>query len=110
MDCCGHEGHAAGDARFDIKQVADGIHVAVAAPAYKVNSNTAIIESDGGVIVVDTHSNVCRSRDRGAAAGDHREARAVRREHAFPLGPLARQRSLPAGLSGRGDRDQSDHA
>src|SRR5215471_10817732 len=56
MDCCGHEGHAAGDARFDIKQVADGVHVAVAAPAYKVNSNTAIIESDAGVIVVDTHS------------------------------------------------------
>jgi len=56
MDCCGHEGHAAGDARFDIKQVADGVHVAVAAPAYKVNSNTAIIESDSGVIVVDTHS------------------------------------------------------
>jgi hypothetical protein len=54
MDCCGHEGHSAGDARFDIKQVADGVHVAVAAPAYKVNSNTAIIESDGGVIVVDT--------------------------------------------------------
>ena len=42
MDCCAHEGHAAGDARFDVKQVADGVHVAVAAPAYKVNSNTAI--------------------------------------------------------------------
>src|SRR5499425_1833940 len=56
MDCCGHEGHAAGDARFDIKQVADGVHAAVAAPAYKVNSNTAIIESDSGAIVVDTHS------------------------------------------------------
>jgi hypothetical protein len=41
MDCCGDEGHAAGDARFDIKQVADEVHVAVAAPAYKVNSNTA---------------------------------------------------------------------
>ena len=56
MDCCGHDGHEHGDARFDIKQVADGVHVAVAAPAYKVNSNTAIIESDAGVIVVDTHS------------------------------------------------------
>src|SRR5262245_42924924 len=41
MDCCGHEGHGSGDARFDVKQVADGVHVAVAAPAYKVNSNTA---------------------------------------------------------------------
>jgi hypothetical protein len=43
MDCCAHEGQDAGDARFDIEQVADGVHVAVAAPAYKVNCNTAII-------------------------------------------------------------------
>jgi cyclase len=56
MDCCSHEGHAHGDAKFDIVKVADGIHAAVAAPAYKVNSNTAIIESDDGVMVVDTHS------------------------------------------------------
>src|ERR1700741_3807227 len=62
MDCCGHEGHSAGDARVDIKQVADGVHVAVAAPAYKVNSNTAIIESDGGAIVVDTHSKPSAAR------------------------------------------------
>jgi len=48
MDCCAHEGPAAGDARFDFQRVADGVHVAVAAPAYKVNSNTAIIESDTG--------------------------------------------------------------
>ena len=47
MDCCGHEGPG-GDARFDFRRVADGVHVAVAAPAYKVNSNTAIIESDDG--------------------------------------------------------------
>jgi glyoxylase-like metal-dependent hydrolase (beta-lactamase superfamily II) len=56
MDCCAHEGPDGGDARFDIKKVADGVHVAVAAPAYKVNCNTAIIESDDGVMVVDTHS------------------------------------------------------
>ena len=43
MDCCAHEGPTAGDARFDLRRVADGVHVAVAAPAYKVNSNTAII-------------------------------------------------------------------
>jgi glyoxylase-like metal-dependent hydrolase (beta-lactamase superfamily II) len=30
--------------------------VAVASPAYKVNCNTAIIENDDGVMVVDTHS------------------------------------------------------
>ncbi len=56
MDCCAHEGPGGGDARFDIKKVADGVHAAVAAPAYKVNCNTAIIESDDGVMVVDTHS------------------------------------------------------
>jgi glyoxylase-like metal-dependent hydrolase (beta-lactamase superfamily II) len=56
MDCCSHEGRESGDARFEIKKVADGVHVAVAAPAYKVNCNTAIIESDDGVIIVDTHS------------------------------------------------------
>ena len=61
MDCCGHEGPG-GDARFDIKKVADGIHVAVAAPAYKVNCNTAIIENDDGVIVVDTHSKPSAAR------------------------------------------------
>ncbi len=32
MDCCAHEGPDGGDARFDIQQVADGVHVAVAAP------------------------------------------------------------------------------
>ncbi len=62
MDCCGHEGHGSGDARFEIKRVADGVHVAVAAPSYKVNSNTAIIESDGGVIIVDTHSKPSAAR------------------------------------------------
>jgi glyoxylase-like metal-dependent hydrolase (beta-lactamase superfamily II) len=62
MDCCAHEGPAAGDARFDFEQVADGVHVAVAAPAYKVNSNTAIIESDDGVVIVDTHSKPSAAR------------------------------------------------
>jgi glyoxylase-like metal-dependent hydrolase (beta-lactamase superfamily II) len=33
MDCCAHEGPGAGDARFEIKRVADGVHAAVAAPA-----------------------------------------------------------------------------
>jgi cyclase len=62
MDCCRHEGRGSGDARFDIKPVADGVHVAVAAPAYKVNSNTAIIESDDGVVIVDTHSKPSAAR------------------------------------------------
>ena len=62
MDCCGEEGAWKGDAKFEIKQVADGVHVAVAAPAYKVNCNTAIIEDDDGVMVVDTHSKPTAAR------------------------------------------------
>ena len=62
MDCCGHEGLGAGDARFEMRKIADGVHVAVAAPAYKVNCNTAIIESDDGVMVVDTHSKPSAAR------------------------------------------------
>ncbi|MGH7398504.1 MAG: MBL fold metallo-hydrolase [Candidatus Rokuibacteriota bacterium] len=61
MDCCGHEGPG-GDAHFDFRRVADGVHVAVAAPAYKVNSNTAIIESDDGAVIVDTHSKPSAAR------------------------------------------------
>src|SRR6267143_1071431 len=56
MDCCAHEGPGGGDARFDIKKVADGVYAAVASPAYKVNCNTAIIGNADGVMVVDTHS------------------------------------------------------
>jgi glyoxylase-like metal-dependent hydrolase (beta-lactamase superfamily II) len=62
MDCCSHEGPDSGDARFDFQKVADGVHVAVAAPAYKVNCNTAIIESDDGVVIVDTHSKPSAAR------------------------------------------------
>jgi cyclase len=62
MDCCAHEGLDAGDARFDIKKVGDGVWVAVAAPAYKVNCNTAIIENDDDVMVVDTHSKPSAAR------------------------------------------------
>ena len=62
MDCCGHEGPDVGDARFDVKKVADGVWAAVAAPAYKVNCNTAIIENDDGVMVVDTHSKPSAAR------------------------------------------------
>src|SRR5213594_245595 len=62
MDCCAHEGRGSGDARFEIQKVADGVHLAVAAPAYKVNSNTAIIESDDGLVIVDTHSKPSAAR------------------------------------------------
>jgi glyoxylase-like metal-dependent hydrolase (beta-lactamase superfamily II) len=62
MDCCGEQGAWKGDAKFEFKRVADGVHVAVAQPAYKVNCNTAIIEDDDGVMVVDTHSKPTAAR------------------------------------------------
>jgi glyoxylase-like metal-dependent hydrolase (beta-lactamase superfamily II) len=62
MDCCGEQGAFKGDAKFEWKTVADGVHVAVAEPAYKVNCNTAIIENDDGVMVVDTHSKPSAAR------------------------------------------------
>src|SRR6266704_2255412 len=60
--CCAHEGPDSGDARFDVTKVADGVYAAVSAPAYKVNCNTAIIESDDGVVIVDTHSKPSAAR------------------------------------------------
>src|SRR5262249_17398752 len=62
MDCCAHEGPAKGDAKFEIRKVADGVYAAVAAPAYKVNCNTAIIEDGDGVVIVDTHSKPSAAR------------------------------------------------
>src|SRR5581483_11061945 len=50
------------DPLFEFRKVADGVHVAVARPAYKVNSNTAIIETDDGVLVVDSHSKPSAAR------------------------------------------------
>lgn len=47
---------------FELREVADGVRVAVAAPAYKVNSNAVIIEVDDGLIVVDTHSKPSAAR------------------------------------------------
>ena len=41
---------------FELKQVADGVYAAVAAPRYKVNSNAAVILTNDGVVVVDSHS------------------------------------------------------
>ena len=50
------------DALFEVQKVADGVHVAVAARAYKVNCNTALIETDDGVLVVDSHSKPSAAR------------------------------------------------
>jgi glyoxylase-like metal-dependent hydrolase (beta-lactamase superfamily II) len=47
---------------FEIQPVADGIYAAVAAPAYKINSNAALIINEDGVIVVDSHSKPSAAR------------------------------------------------
>ena len=56
--CCGVNAYAqtAGGDTFELKKVGDGVWAAVAAARYKVNSNAAVIETNDGVVVVDTHS------------------------------------------------------
>ena len=46
----------AGKDLFDLKKVGDGVYAAIAAPRYKVNCNAAVIMTNDGVIVVDSHS------------------------------------------------------
>ena len=74
MDCCAHEGPGGGDARFDFTKVADGVWAAVAAPAYNVNCNTAIIENDDGLMVVDTHSKPSAATVISMTSCDSRES------------------------------------
>jgi glyoxylase-like metal-dependent hydrolase (beta-lactamase superfamily II) len=58
---------------FELKPVADGVYAAIAAPRYKVNSNAAVILTNDGVIVVDTHSKP------SAALALYREIQAITR-------------------------------
>src|SRR5258708_3029739 len=41
---------------FELKPIADGVYAAIAAPRYKVNCNAAVILTNDGVVVVDSHS------------------------------------------------------
>ena len=41
---------------FDLQPVADGVYAAIAASQYKLNSNAAVILTNDGAIVVDSHS------------------------------------------------------
>ncbi len=62
--CCAVPAHAATSDKdlFEVKKVADGVYAAVAATAYKVNCNAAVILTDDGVIVVDSHSKPSAAR------------------------------------------------
>lgn len=56
--CCVMPAHAQTTDKdlFALKKVADGVYAGVAAATYKVNSNAAVILTNDGVVVVDTHS------------------------------------------------------
>ena len=41
---------------FELTKVADGVYGAIAGPAYKTNSNGAVIVTNDGIVVIDTHS------------------------------------------------------
>lgn len=41
---------------FELEEVVDGVYAAIAAPQYKLNSNAAVILTNDGAIVVDSHS------------------------------------------------------
>ena len=62
--CCVVPAHATTHEKdlFEVKKVADGVYAAVASVAYKVNSNAAVIMTDDGVVVVDSHSKPSAAR------------------------------------------------
>jgi cyclase len=47
---------------FELRPVADGVYAAIAAPRYKVNCNAAVILTNDGAIVVDSHSKPSAAR------------------------------------------------
>jgi hypothetical protein len=53
-----YKAHAqtAGSEAFELKKVGDGVWAAVAATRYKVNSNATVIETNDGLVIVDSHS------------------------------------------------------
>jgi glyoxylase-like metal-dependent hydrolase (beta-lactamase superfamily II) len=59
---------------FDLKPVADGVYAAIAAPRYKVNCNAAVILTNDGVVVVDSHSKP------SAAHALYRQIQAITRQ------------------------------
>jgi len=62
--CCTMAAHAqtADKDLFELNKIGDGVYGAIAAPRYKTNCNAAVILTDDGVIVVDTHSKPSASR------------------------------------------------
>ena len=44
------------------QKVGDGVYAAIAAPRYKTNCNAAVIVTNDGVVVVDSHSKPSAAR------------------------------------------------
>ena len=53
---------AADDQLFELKEVTDGVYIALARRVHVLNSNAAVIILDDGVLVVDTHSKPSAAR------------------------------------------------
>ncbi len=62
--CCVCPGDATttGKDLFELQMVADGVYAAIAAPQYKINCNAAVILTDKGAVVVDSHSKPSAAR------------------------------------------------
>ncbi len=62
--CCTMAAHAqtADKDLFELKKVGDGVYGAIAHPRFKTNCNGAVILTDDGVIVVDSHSKPSASK------------------------------------------------
>ena len=62
--CCAPSAYAetADKDLFELKKVGDGVYAAIAAARYKVNCNAAVILTDDGVVVVDSHSKPSAAR------------------------------------------------
>ena len=54
--------YAADDQLFELKEVTDGVYIALAKRVHVLNSNAAVIILDDGVLVVDTHSKPSAAR------------------------------------------------
>src|SRR5260370_29035021 len=57
------DAQTAGKDLFELKKVGDGVYAAIAAPRYKVNCNAAVILTNDGVVVVDSHSKPSAARE-----------------------------------------------
>ncbi len=62
--CCTMAAHAqtADKDLFELKKIGDGVYGAIAHPRYKTNCNGAVILTDDGIVIVDTHSKPSASK------------------------------------------------